>query len=246
MRWEPVESPIIKAKRYAYKLLVKTRAALILLASAWRMEPRHFQRGTDSIYRNLRWWVPMVPGSVYAWAVQVLFVQSIAERLPDFPIWLFSVGNVFFILFLAHFTALTDYGFHASICLIGRAFRMREQPPPYEFFLVRFSGRFMWFAVALCILTLPILALRHDRIGYLASSLVAVPLVWIPLFMVATHSSQRASSSSRVGLTKMYQSERFVRFYWRIKCSLVIFSILGLIYLNRYPDFLVWLLTPKH
>jgi hypothetical protein len=49
MRWESVESPIVEAKRYTYKLLAKTRAALILLASAWHMEPRHFQRGTDSI-----------------------------------------------------------------------------------------------------------------------------------------------------------------------------------------------------
>lgn len=246
MRWSPIESPIVKAKRDTYKLLVKTRAALILLASAWHMEPRHFQRGTDSIYKNLGWWIPVVPGVVYAWAMHVLFWHLLAEREPSFPSNWLPVFSIFFAVFLAHLTALTDLGFHALICLLGRIFGMRESPPPYEFFLVRFSGGFMWLAVSFCIMGLPILALRQDTIGYFASSLMAVPLIWLSLFMVASHSWQRIGSSGRVGPAKMYQSERFVKLFWRIECSLMALTILGLIYLNWHPDFLVWLFTPKH
>lgn len=244
--WEPVESPVAKAKRSAYKLLVGIRAALILLASAWRMEPRHFRPGSDSRYKNLGWWFPMIPGNVYAWAAQVIFEPLITEKIPEFPAWLFLVGNVFFILFFAHFIASIDFVFHVLMCGLGRIFRMRESPPPYEFFLVRASGGLMWFAVSVCIMVLPILALRNDTIGYLASSAVAVPLIWIPLFIVAGFSQQKAGSSGWVGLTKMYQSERFVKFFWRIECSLSILFIVVLFFLSRHPDFLIWLLTPKH
>lgn len=246
MRWEPAESPIAKAKRSAYKLLTSVRAALILLASAWHMEPRHFQPELNSIYKNLGWWIPIIPGGVYAWAAQALFAPSITERIPDFPVGWLLAGNTLFIVFFAHLVAFIDLGFHALMCGVGRAFQMRESPPPYEFFLVRASGGFMWFAVAVCLIALPVLALRHDTIGYFAASVLAVPLIWIPVLIASSFSWLETGSSGWVGLQKMYKSERFAKFVRRTQFGLAVFSVVALIFLNRHPEYLTRLFTFQH
>ena len=246
MRWNPIESPITKAKGAVYKLIVKVRAAIILLSSAWHMEPRHFRPGTHSIYENLGWWIPWVPGSVYAGAVQFLFAPAIAEVAPDFPMKIIPIGNSILIVFFAHLLATIDFGFHALMCRLGRMLKMQESPPPYEFFLVRTSGSLMWFAVAIWVMTLPVLAQEQNGVGYFASSIMAVPLIWVTLFAVASFSWQRAGSAGRIGLKKMYQSERFVSLFWRTECSLLITIVLVLIFLARHPDLLIRLLIPQH
>lgn len=246
MHWNPIESPITKAKGAAYKLIVQVRAAFILLRSAWHMEPRHFRPGTHSIYKNLGWWIPLVPGSVYAGAVQFLLAPAITEVAPDFPVNYLPVGNIIFIVFFAHLLTTTHFGFHALMCRVGRILQMQESPPPYEFFLVRASGSLMWFAVAIWVVTLPALAQEQNEIGYFASLIMAVPLIWISLFAVASFFCQRAESAGKVGLKKMYQSERFLRLFWRTECGLFITIVLVLIFLARHPDLLVRLLMPQH
>jgi DNA invertase Pin-like site-specific DNA recombinase len=62
VHWEPLESPYTHAKKRVYKLLAKVRAAIILLSAPWFMKPSHLRPGSDSIYKNLGWSLPFIPG----------------------------------------------------------------------------------------------------------------------------------------------------------------------------------------
>ena len=250
MLWEPTESPIAKTRRSAYKLIGKVREAFILLLSSWRMEPRHFRPEAVSIYKTLNWWVPMIPGGVYAWAAQPLFTPSVAQAAsnvltPNSLVYCLPICNSILFMFLAHLLALTDFSLHALICRVGRGFQMRESPPPYEFFLVRASGLLMWLAIAACFMAMPVLAQEHNTVGYIASSIMAIPLIWIPVFMFVNLSWQQSGRTGHVGLKKMYQSHRFVNFVWITQCCLAAFGILVLFFLAQHPNFLVRLLLPQ-
>jgi hypothetical protein len=180
------------------------------------------------------WGLPLVPAGTYASVMQVLLGSKIGEAIPRFSGRYWWVGNLTALALLAYQFALIDFGFHMVMCVIGRVFGMREVPPPYEFFLVRSSGAFMWFAVAWCLMGAPRAAREPGAIGYLASFIVAVPLIWVALFLVAGHSWLRAGSSGKVGLKEMYQSERFVQFMWRTQCTLVGITFATLILLAIY------------
>ena len=55
VHWEPLDSPYTDMKKAVFKVLVKVRAAFILLFSSWFMKPSHFRPEADSIYKNLGW-----------------------------------------------------------------------------------------------------------------------------------------------------------------------------------------------
>jgi hypothetical protein len=120
-------------------------------------------------------------------------------------------------------------------------FGILEFPPPLEFFLVRTSGAFMWFAVAFCLMMAPALAQEPGPTGYLMSLLVSVPILWVMLFLVAAYSWHQAESAGRVGLKEMYRSNQFTKFVWWTQCGLATLAVAGLIILGRHPDFLIHL-----
>lgn len=239
LHWEPLPSPLKQATTVLYKLIVKVRAAFILLRSAWLMKPSHFRPETNSIYKNLGWGIPLIPGNVYAWGAQGIFAPTLAKTLPEFPLWTLVLANTMYIAFTIYFIALLGFGFHAFMCGIGKLFAFREAPPPYEFFLVRTAGAFMWFALLVCLMAVPVLAQRPDLIGYLAARAFAFPLLWAGLFLTAGLSWQRAGAAGRVGLKEMYESERFVSLVWRTECSLTLLTFSALFLLARHPDFLL-------
>ncbi len=86
MHWEPIDPPYTQAKKALCKLLAKVRAAFILLYSAWYMKPSHFQSGVDSVYKNLDWGLPFIPGISYAWGAQALFGPSIEYLSHSSPV----------------------------------------------------------------------------------------------------------------------------------------------------------------
>ena len=250
VRWEPIDSPYMLVKKAGYKLLVKVRATLILLLSSWRMKPSDFRPGVDSKYKNLGWGIPLIPGFLYAWGAQAFYASSIEHAFPHTNyffthfLYYFWIGNYIFIPAMIYVGTFVTFVFHSLFCGLGRIFGMRESPPPYEFFLVRTTGGFVWFAIAVGLLALPMLAQNPDLIGHLAASALAVPLiwaVWAVLITVATVSYMgvfRAENRGRVGLKEMYKSERFVKLMWRTQLTLAGLTLAGMIFLNRHPDVL--------
>jgi hypothetical protein len=134
MRDGLIDSPYTKAKKAAYKLFISVKAVLILLLSAWRMKPSHFRPETESIYKNLGWGIPLIPGGFYGWATQCLFGAAILKVEPGYPIHYFSIGSSLILAVLIYFSASLYFGFHALMCGVGKVFKMVEVPPPYEFF----------------------------------------------------------------------------------------------------------------
>jgi hypothetical protein len=66
------------------------------------------------------------------------------------------------------------------MCFVGHLVGAYERPPPYEFFLIRVTAGFMWFALACCLMMVPIFTKEGGAVGYVASMAQAVPLVWGP------------------------------------------------------------------
>jgi hypothetical protein len=250
-------------KKAGYKLLTKVRAALILLLSSWYMKPSDFRPGVESKYKNLGWGMPLIPGFVYAWSAQVFYGLSIEygiehaiphsnDYFATHFLEFFWGGNYVIIPAIIYFGALVSFVFHSLFCGLGRIFRIQESPPPYEFFLVRTTGGFMWFSIAFGLMALPILALKPNLIGRLAAGALAVPLicaVWAVLFLVAGLSYMGvigAENRGRVGLKEMYESERFVKLVWRTQVTLFVLTLAGLIFLARHPDFLPNFILSHH
>jgi hypothetical protein len=261
VHWEPLDSPYTQAKKAVYKLLVKVRAAIILLYAAWFMKPSHFRPESDSIYKNLGWGLPFIPGSIYAWGAQGFFgplYQGLYQTafapvlehdlLPYFSTIfstiVFMMNNII-IAAMIFFGALAAFGFHWAMCHVGRIFGERESQPPYEFFLVRSASALMWFSVAVCLMAVPVLAQRPDLIGHLAAGALAVPLIWMVLFLVTGLSWMgmgtwmKTRDGGRVGLKEMYESDRFVKFVSRTQLTLCLLCIAGTFYLARHPALLV-------
>lgn len=255
MHWEPLDSPYTHAKKAVYKLLVKVRAAVILLYSSWYMKPSHFRPGVDSIYKNLGWGLPFLPGFLYAWSAQAFFGPSMEQMGHALPqsnylfnhfLYFFWIGNYILIPMIIYFGAFIVFGSHWVFCGLGRICGMRESPPPYEFFLVRTAGGFMWFSIAIGLMALPVLAQRPDLIGRLAANAFVVPLIWAVLFSIAGLSSMGAGNKGKVGLKEMYKSERFVKFVWRTQGTLAVLTFAGIIFLGRHPDLLSNLILSHH
>jgi hypothetical protein len=252
VHWEPLDSPYTQAKKAVCKLLAKVRAAFILLYSAWYMKPNHFQSGVDSIYKNLGWGLPFIPGITYAWGTQEFlgrsieysfshFSPNIEHVIPHFStlfLTMFFIGNDILIAAIIYFGAFFTFEFHSLMCRLGKIFGMRELPPPYEFFLVRTAGVFMWFSVAVCLMALPVLAQTPDLSGRLAARAFAfTPFwwIWMLLFLVAGLSWTRliplgAANKGRVGLKEMYKSDRFVKLVWWTQLALYLLTLPGLIF----------------
>lgn len=245
MHLEPVESPYVAAKKTAYKLIRGVWHTIILLKSAWYMKSYHFQRDTGSDYKKIGWWVPLIPESLYAWAAQHLFAAAIAEKMPKVFLEIFPFGNVVFVMCMIYSATSVNFGFHVFMCWLGRAFGIREAPPPFEFFLVREAGAFTWFAVAVCLFALPVIAQEPGIIGWFAALMFSVPLVFAGLMLIATFSQMRAGSTGRVGLKEMYRSDRFVTLFWRVECSLMLASVVVLIVLARHPEYITNLIIPR-
>jgi hypothetical protein len=243
--WGPVESPFTAAKKSAFKLIGTITKVAILMLSAWRMKPSHFHSDTQSIYKNLGFWLPLIPGSVYAWAAQHIFAPPMAEA--GFPTFYLPLGNTLIVVVLVHFTAALSFGFHTVMCWVGRTvFDIRETPPAYEFFLVRNAGGFMWFSISLCLLTVPILQAEGGLTGRIAALLLALPLLYGGAFTLASFSSMRAGSTSKVGLTDMYHSDQFVALLWRTKIGLAVATLGIMIALARHPEILNDLILSAH
>jgi hypothetical protein len=255
VHWEPLESPYTHVKNGVYKLLVKVRAAIILLFSPWFMKPSHFRTGSDSIYKGLGWSLPFIPGITSAWGATAfygpsiqyhlsLFSLRIEDTIPHFStlvLTMFSIENDIFIAAIIYIGAFFSFGFHSLMCGLGKNFGMRESPPPYEFFLVRTAGGFMWFSVVVSLMVLPVLAQTPGLIGHLAAGALSVPLIssiWAMLFLVAGFSWMVATGMlgtgrrERVHLKEMYESERFVKLVWRTRLTtLAVLMLTGIIYL---------------
>jgi len=135
------------------------------------------------------------------------------------------------------------------MCGFGKIFGMRELPPPYEFFLVRTAGVFMWFSVAVCLMGLPSLAHTPGFSGRLAARALEPPfsVIWILLYLVAGLSWMGLIplGKERVGLKEMYESDRFVKLVWWTQLSLCVLTLAGMILLARHPDFLVNLIFAR-
>ena len=156
MHWEPIESPYTHAKKSVYKLLVKVRAAIILLSVPWFMKPSHFRPGSDSNYKGLGWSLPIIPGITYAWGSTTIFGPSIEYHLSHFSpsiddaiphfstifLKMLFIGDTFSIAAIIYVGAFFVFEFHSLMCRLGKIFEMRESPPPYEFFLVRQGPQF--------------------------------------------------------------------------------------------------------
>jgi hypothetical protein len=142
------------------------------------------------------------------------------------------------------------------MCWLGKVFGMRESPPPYEFFLVRTASGFMWLSIFVSLMALPVLAQTPDLIGHLTASALSVPLissVWAMLTLVAAASSSgmfrgmfRADNRGIVGLKEMYESDRFVKLFWRTELTLGGVMFAGIIFLGRHPDFFANLILSHH
>jgi hypothetical protein len=144
VHWEPLDSPYTQAKKAVCKLLAKVRAAFILLYSAWYMKPSHFKSGVDSIYKNLGWGLPFIPGITYAWGTQKFFGPSIEYQLSHFSpsieyviphfstlfLTMFFIENNIFVAAIIYFWAFFAFEFHSLMCGLGKIFGMQESPPP--------------------------------------------------------------------------------------------------------------------
>ena len=246
MHWEPLDSPYALAKKAVYKLLVKVRAFLILLCSSWFMKPSNFRPESDSTYKNLGWGLPLIPAYTYAWGSTNFFGPSIEYHLSSFEdviprfstlfLTIFSIETTIFIAAFIYLGALFSFGFHSLMCGVGKIFRMREAPPPYEFFLVRTAGGFIWFSVAVCLFALLVLAQRPDLIGRLTAG--ALPLIWMVLFAAALSWMGRGTREI-VHLKDMYESGRFVKLVWRTQLTLCVLTLAGIFLLARHPGFLL-------
>jgi tryptophan-rich sensory protein len=258
VHWEPLDSPYTQAKKAVKKIVVKVRAAFILLYSSWFMKPSHFRPEADSKYKNLGWGLPLIPGMTFAGGTQAFLGPGIEYHLSHLspsieyviPHFLTVFWEIYFLestLFIAasiYIGAFLGFMFHSLMCEVGKIFGMRESPPPYEFFLVRSAGGFMWFSIAIWLIALPVLAQRPDMIGRLAAGALAVPLIWMVLFLVAGLSSWMGNGyRERVHLNGMYDSDRFVKFVWRTQLTLSVLFVLttlaGAIFLTRHPHFLL-------
>lgn len=253
MHWEPLDSPYALATKAVYKLLVKVRVFFILLCSSWFMKPSHFRRESDSIYKNLGWGLPLIPGYTYAWGVTTFFgpsieyhLSSFEETIPHFStlfLGMFSIGSTILIAAFIYLGAFFAFAFHSIMCGVGKICRMREAPPPYEFFLVRAAGGWMWFSVSVCLMALFVLAQRPDLIGRLAAGALAVPLIWTVLFAIAGLSGKARGTREIVHLKDMYESDRFVKLVSRTQLTLgilaLVLTLAGTSFLSRHSNFLV-------
>jgi hypothetical protein len=251
VHWEPLDSPYTVAKKAVYKLLIKVRAAFILLYSSWFMKPSHFRPESASIYKNLGWGLPFIPGSVYAGGIQAFLGPSIEYHLSHFPpsieyaiphfstlyLKMFFIESTLLIAAIIYFGAFLAFMFHSLMCGFGKFFGMRESPPPYEFFLVRTAGGFMWLSIATWLIALPVLAQRPDLIGRLAAGALAVPLISTVLFLVAGLSWLGTPNKERVRLKEMYESDQFVKLVRRTELTLIVLYLAGMLFLARHPDF---------
>jgi hypothetical protein len=90
------------------------------------------------------------------------------------------------------------------MCGLGKIFGMRESPPPYEFFLVRAGGVFMWFSVVVSLMALPVLAQTPNLMGHLAADALSVhliSLIWMVVFLVAGFSWMVANGMLLTGVS---------------------------------------------
>jgi hypothetical protein len=262
VRWEPLD-PVKNAKRSIYKRIVWLRAALYLLGAAWFMKPSHFRPGSDSRFKGLGWGLPLIPGSTYALGITTFIGPSIQyqfshfeDTIPQFSTLFlggFSVVSYILIVAFIYGGALLGFGCHWSMCGIGRIFGMRESPPPYEFFLVRTASGFMWFSVFVSLIALPVLAQTPNVIGHLTANALSVPLIsliWTALLGVAALSSSGvylpANRKRIVWLKEMYESERFVKFFWRTELTIGGVLFVGIIFLGRHPNVLANLMLSHH
>jgi hypothetical protein len=160
---------------------------------------------------------------------------------------MFFVGNGLFLAAFIYFGAFVAFLFHSAMCWLGKFFGMRELPPPYEFFLVRNAGGYMWFSITVWLMALPVLAQRPDLIGRLGLLVVlAVPLIWAVLFLVAGLSRMETGNRERVHLKEMYESDRFVRLVWRTQLTFAVLTFIGIMLPALHPDFLVKLISFHH
>lgn len=249
MHWEPLESPYTHAKKGVYKLLTKVRAAIILLLSPWFMKPSDFRPGSNSIYKNLGWGLPLIPGITYAWGATTFYgpiieynfahlSPSIENTIPHFTalfLTIFFIGNDIFIASIIYLRAFSVFVFHSLMCGVGQIYGMQESPPPYEFFLVRAGGVFMWLSVVVSLMALPVLAHTPGLMGHLAADALSVPLIsftWGVLFLVAGFSWMVANGMvlagdrERVHLKEMYESDGFVKLVWRTQFTISVVVVL--------------------
>jgi hypothetical protein len=225
------------------------------------MKPSHFRPGSDSIYKNLGWGLPSIPGITYAAGATAFygpaieydlshFLPSIEDVIPHFlmlVLTMLSTGSSIFIAAIIYVGAFVVFGFHSLMCGLGRVWEMRESPPPYEFFLVRAAGGFMWFSIAACLIALPVLAQRPDLIGRLAAGALAVPLIWMVLLLVAGLSWMGTGTGNRerVHLKEMYESDRFVKLVWWTQLTFGVLTLAGMILLGLHPNVLLTLILPR-
>jgi hypothetical protein len=218
------------------------------------MKPSHFRPGSDSIYKNLGWSLPIIPGITYAWGATTFFGPSIEYHLSHFSpsvddaiphfstffLKMFFIGDIFFIAAIIYFWAFCVFEFHSLMCRLGKIFEMRESPLPYEFFLVRAAGGFMWFSVAVSLMALPVLTQTPGLAGHLAAGALSVPLIsliWTVLLLAAGWSWMvRIGQREIVHLKEMYESERFVKLVSRTRLTtLAILMLTGMMFLFFLP-----------
>ena len=158
---------------------------------------------------------------------------------------MFFIGNDIFIAAIIYFQAFSIFVFHSLMCGVGKIFGMQESPPPYEFFLVRAGGVFMWLSVVVSLMALPVLAQTPNLLGHLAADALSVPwisFIWGVLFLVAgfswmvTNGMVLAGDRERVHLKEMYESDRFVKLVWRTQFTInvvVVLTAMNFLFLVR-------------
>ena len=135
---------------------------LVLFFAPLLLTPAHFGSSSsrENIYRRLGFFVPLVPGTMFAW-VAVYFIRTLTDKgyLPlDFsnqtdliryerllaPVS-YIQSNVMWLFFI-YFYSLISWSFHQLMCYAFRKFSINVYNAKFQFFLVRNSGFAIWLA----------------------------------------------------------------------------------------------------